>query len=151
MEPPRQHVLQKAPEQFEGFQVHVPPRLRGGLSGDRFDGLEMEEVLMGLLGAELIGRTIEMFTELPDTGEVGLLVAGPDGQELQVLGEGMEGGVALTGFASLVRPQTLIPSSGAFRVWRLPTRHPLWSCSASAASHFYSDHDRRGDRWRDTI
>jgi hypothetical protein len=39
---------------------------------------------------ELIGGTGEELTELADAGVVGLLGAGPDRQELQVLGEGIE-------------------------------------------------------------
>jgi hypothetical protein len=50
----------------------------------------MDEVLAKLLGAELIGRLLEVFAELADAGVVSLLGAGPDGQELQVVGEGME-------------------------------------------------------------
>jgi len=73
------------PEEFEGAEG-----LGGGLPGDPLDGLEMNEVLAELLGADLIGRTIEMFTQLPDTGEIGLLGAGTDGQKLQVGGEGIE-------------------------------------------------------------
>jgi hypothetical protein len=50
----------------------------------------VQEVLAELLGTDLIGRTLKMFAELADAGVVGLLGAGPDGQELQVVGEGME-------------------------------------------------------------
>ena len=50
----------------------------------------MNEVLAELLGADLIGRTGEELTELTDTGVVGLFGAGTDGQELQVVGEGIE-------------------------------------------------------------
>lgn len=73
------------PEEFDGAEG-----LGGGLPGDLLDGLEMKEVLAELLGADLIGRAIEVLAQLPDTGEVGLLGAGTDGQELQVVGEGME-------------------------------------------------------------
>jgi hypothetical protein len=81
------------PGAAEGFLPEELDRaegLDGGLPGDLLDGLEMNEVLAKLLGADLIGRTIEMFTELTDAGVVGLLGAGTDGQELQVLGEGIE-------------------------------------------------------------
>jgi hypothetical protein len=50
----------------------------------------VQEVLAELLGTDLIGGTGEKLTELADAGVVGLLGAGPDGQELQVVGEGME-------------------------------------------------------------
>jgi hypothetical protein len=50
----------------------------------------MDEVLAKLLGAELIGRTVEMFAELADAGVVGLLSARTDRQELQVVGEGIK-------------------------------------------------------------
>jgi hypothetical protein len=50
----------------------------------------VNEVLAKLLGAELIGGTGEELTELADAGVVGLLGAGPDGQELQVVGEGIK-------------------------------------------------------------
>jgi hypothetical protein len=64
--------------------------LGGGLPGDLLDGLEMNEVLAELLGADLIGRTVEVFAELSNAGVVGLFGAGTDGQELQVVGEGIE-------------------------------------------------------------
>jgi hypothetical protein len=73
------------PEEFDRAE-----RLGGGLPGDLLDGLEVNEVLAKLLGADLIGGTGEELTELADAGVVGLLGAGPDGQELQVVGEGME-------------------------------------------------------------
>jgi hypothetical protein len=50
----------------------------------------MDEVLAKLLGAELIGGTIEVLAQLADASEVGRFGAGPDGQELQVVGEGIK-------------------------------------------------------------
>jgi hypothetical protein len=73
------------PEEFDRAE-----RLGGGLPGDLLDGLEVNEVLAKLLGAELIGGTIEVLAQLADAGVVGLLGAGTDRQELQVVGEGIK-------------------------------------------------------------
>ena len=73
------------PEKFDGAE-----RLRGGLTGDLLDGLEMEEVLAELFGADLIGGAVEELTELADAGVVSLFGAGTDGQQRQVVGEGIE-------------------------------------------------------------
>jgi len=76
------------PEEFDGAEG-----LGGGLAGDLLDGFEMNEVLAELLGRDLIGGLGEELTKLPDTGEVGLLGAQTDRQELQVLREGIKDGV----------------------------------------------------------
>jgi hypothetical protein len=65
-------------------------RLGGGLPGDLLDALEVNEVLAEVFGADLIRRAIEVLAQLADAGEVGRFGAVPDGQELQVVGEGME-------------------------------------------------------------
>lgn len=101
------------PEQLEGAEG-----LGGSLPGDPLDGLEMNEVLAELLGTDLIGRTIEVLAQLPDTGEVGLLGAGPDGQQLQVVGEGIEDCVGDGLFLCMVVLNQLLLSvvSGAARM-----------------------------------
>jgi hypothetical protein len=76
--------------------------LGGSLTGDLLDGLEMDEVLAELLGADLIGGGGEELTELTDAGEVSLLGACADGQEFQVLGEGIKDGVGRTFFICMV-------------------------------------------------
>lgn len=84
------------PESLEGFlpeELDGAKGLGGGLAGNLLDGLEMEEVLAELLGADLIGRGVEVFAQLTNAGKVRLFGAGADGQELQVLGEGIKDGV----------------------------------------------------------
>jgi len=81
------------PEEFDGAE-----RLGGSLAGDLLDGLEMDEVLAELLGGDLVGGNVEMLAELADAGEVSLFSAGTDGQELQILGEGIKDGVRGTFF-----------------------------------------------------
>jgi hypothetical protein len=85
------------PEEFDGAE-----RLGGSLTGDLLDGLEMDEVLAELLGADLIGGGGEELTELADAGVVSLFGAGADGQQLQVLGEGVKDGVRGTFFICMV-------------------------------------------------
>jgi hypothetical protein len=62
----------------------------------------MNEVLAKLLGVDLIGRTIEVFAQLADAGEVSCFGAGTDGQERQVLGEGIKDCVRGGFFLSMV-------------------------------------------------
>ena len=64
--------------------------LGGSLTGDLLDGLEMNEVLAELFGTDLIGGAVEELTELADAGVVSLFGAGTDGQQRQVVGEGIE-------------------------------------------------------------
>jgi hypothetical protein len=81
------------PEQFDGADG-----LGGGLPGDLLDRLEVDEVLAQLLGGDPVGGLAEELGELADAGEVGRFGAGPDGQERQILGEGIKDGVGGTFF-----------------------------------------------------
>ena len=63
--------------------------LGGGLTGDFLDRLEVDEVLADLFGAEQIGRLTVVVAELNDTGVVSFLGEGTQGQERQVIGEGV--------------------------------------------------------------
>jgi hypothetical protein len=47
----------------------------------------VEEVLAQFLRADRFGRLAEVLGELADAGQVSLLAAGQQGQELQVFGE----------------------------------------------------------------
>jgi len=85
------------PEELDGAEG-----LGGGLAGDLLDGLEMEEVLAELFGANLVGRSVEVFAQLTNAGEVSLFGAGADGQELQILGEGIKDGVRGSFFICMV-------------------------------------------------
>jgi hypothetical protein len=65
------------PEELEGAD-----ELRGCLTGDLLDRLEVNAVLADLLEGEQLGRAVVVLTELADTGVVGLFGAGADRQEL---------------------------------------------------------------------
>ncbi len=52
-------------------------------------GLEMNAVLAELLGGNQIGRFGIELTELAEAGKIGVFDAGADGQELEVVGEGI--------------------------------------------------------------
>lgn len=61
--------------------------LGGGLAGDFLDALEMDEILAQLLRADEFRGEVEMLGPLADTGQVSLLGARGNGQELEVFGE----------------------------------------------------------------
>ena len=61
----------------------------GGLTRDLLNRLEMDEVLAELFGGQLIGGLAEMFAEVANTGVVSFLGAGAQGQEREVVGEGV--------------------------------------------------------------
>lgn len=71
------------PEEFESADG-----LRAGLAGDLFMRLEMNAILANFLGGDQVGRFGVELTELANAGEVSLLRARADGQELEVIGEG---------------------------------------------------------------
>lgn len=79
------------PGAFEGFfpeDLDGADGLGAGLAGDFLVGFEMDEVLADLFsGDELRGEAVEL-AQLADAGVIGLLGAGADGQELEVIGEG---------------------------------------------------------------
>jgi hypothetical protein len=81
------------PKHLDGAQG-----LGAGLAGDLLVGLEMNEVLANLLDGDLFGRALIKLAEMPDTSQVGLLGAGLEGQELQIIGEGIQAGVRGTFF-----------------------------------------------------
>ena len=70
------------PEHLEGADG-----LSGGGTTEATLGLEVEEVLAQLLGHDLLGGFVEVLCELADAGEVGLLGAGQEGEQAQVVGE----------------------------------------------------------------
>jgi len=80
------------PDAFEGL---LPEALEGaddlgaGLAGDFLFGLEMDAVLAELLGGNQVGRFGIELTELPEAGKIGLFGAGADGEEFEVVGEGI--------------------------------------------------------------
>ena len=71
------------PKQFDGAKS-----LGGGLAGDFLDALEMDEILAQLLGRDEVGGGVEMLGPLTNTGQVSLLGARGNGQELEILGKG---------------------------------------------------------------
>jgi hypothetical protein len=72
------------PEQFDGTDG-----LRAGLAGDLLVGLEMDAILADLFGAKQLGGFGVKLTELADARVIGLFGACPDGQKLEVVGEGI--------------------------------------------------------------
>lgn len=71
------------PEELDGANG-----LGAGLPGDLLVRLEVNAVLADVLWSKEIGRLIVELADLAETGEIGLLGAGTDGQELKVVAEG---------------------------------------------------------------
>lgn len=114
------------PDAFEGFfpeELEGADDLGGSLAGDFLYGLEMDAVLAELLGGNQIGRFGIELTELTEAGKIGLLGAGADGEESEVIGEGIEAGVRGTFFICMGRfgKRTLMCGS---RVRLKPARDP---------------------------
>ena len=72
------------PKQFDGADG-----LGAGLAGDLLVGLEMDAILADLFGAKQLGGLVVKLTELADARVISLLGARADGQELQVVSEGI--------------------------------------------------------------
>ena len=80
------------PDAFEGLfpeELEGADDLGGSLAGDFLYGLEMDAVLAELLGRNQVGRFGIELTELPEAGKIGLFGAGAEGEELEVVGEGI--------------------------------------------------------------
>ena len=80
------------PLAFEGFlpeDLDGADGLRAGLAGDLLVDLEMDAILTNLLGGDQVGGFAQELAELSDTGVVSLFGALTDGQELEVVGEGI--------------------------------------------------------------
>ena len=72
------------PEQFDGADG-----LRAGLAGDLLVGLEMDAILADLFGAKQLRGFGVILTELADARVISRFGAWADGQELQVVSEGI--------------------------------------------------------------
>ena len=72
------------PEQFEGADG-----LGAGLAGDLFMGLEVDAILAEVFGREQVGGFAVELADLAHAGVIGLLGARADGQEFEVVGEGV--------------------------------------------------------------
>jgi hypothetical protein len=59
------------------------------LAGDLLVGLEMDAILADLFGAKQLGGFSVKLTELADARVIGLFGAWADGQELQIVSEGI--------------------------------------------------------------
>lgn len=70
------------PEEFDGAEG-----LGAGLAGDFLDALEMDEILTELFRGDQVGGLGVELTQLTDTGEVSLLGARLDTEQLQVIGK----------------------------------------------------------------
>jgi len=77
-EPPQAFL----PKEFDGAKG-----LGRSLAGDFLDALEMNEVLAQLLGRDQVRSGLEILSPLANTGQVSLLGARGNREELQVLGE----------------------------------------------------------------
>jgi len=73
------------PEQLDGAEG-----LRGGGTGETTLGLEVDEVLTQVLGLKPIRGATEVLGQLAQTGPVGALAAGLEGQEREVVGEALQ-------------------------------------------------------------
>jgi hypothetical protein len=73
------------PEELDGAQG-----LRGSLAGEAPFGLEIDEILTELFGADLIGGALKVLGQVTDAGPVTLLAAGQEWQQGQVLGEAVQ-------------------------------------------------------------
>ena len=81
------------PDALEGFlpeELDGAQGLRGSLAGEAPLGLEIDEILTELFGADLIGGAVKVFGQVTDAGPVTLLAAGQEGQQGQVLGEAVQ-------------------------------------------------------------
>ena len=58
------------------------------MAGNFLDALQMDEILAQLFGIDQVWSDLEILGPLADTGQVSLLGARGDGQELKVFGEG---------------------------------------------------------------
>ncbi len=79
------------PRTVEGlFPEHLDGAdgLRAGLAGNFLMLFEMDAVLAEVFGREQVGGLVVMLTQLAKAGVVGLLGAGTDGQEFQIIGKG---------------------------------------------------------------
>jgi hypothetical protein len=96
------------PEQLEGADG-----LGAGLAGDPLFRLEMEAILAEVLGRKQVGRLAVILADLPDAGVIGLLGARADGQQLQVIGEGIQDCVGRTFFICIMMSVDLFVDRGA--------------------------------------
>jgi hypothetical protein len=72
------------PKQFDGADG-----LSAGLAGNFLGGFEMNAILANLFRRDQIGRLAAELTELADAGVISLFGARADGQEFQIVGEGI--------------------------------------------------------------
>ena len=75
-------------ESFFPKELEGADGLSAGLAGDLLVRFEVDAILAELFGGDQIGGFAVELTELADTGVVGFLGAGTDGQELEIIGEG---------------------------------------------------------------
>jgi len=84
-----QFVRPGAPEGFFPEQFDGADGLSAGLAGDLLVGLEMDAILADLFGAKQLGGFGVKLTELADARVIGRFGPWADGQELEVVGEGI--------------------------------------------------------------
>ena len=81
------------PEEFDRAQG-----LGGALAGKAPLGFEMDEILAEFLGADQVGRAVEVLGELAHTSPVTLLAAGLEWQQGQIVGKAVQDCVGGTFF-----------------------------------------------------
>jgi hypothetical protein len=77
--------------------------LGAGLAGDPLFRLEMDAILAEVLGRKQIRGLAVILADLADAGVIGLFGARADGQQLQVIGEGIQDCVGGTFFICIMR------------------------------------------------
>jgi len=83
----------RGPGPLEGFlpeELDGAEGLGGGLAGELPNRLEVQEVVAEIFRRELVGGAVEMLAQLADAGPVGLLRAGLEGQQAEVVGEAVQ-------------------------------------------------------------
>ena len=76
-----------SPQAFLPKQFNGAKGLGGSLAGNLLDALQIDEILAQLLGADQVWSDLEILSPLANTGQISLLSARGNGQELQILGE----------------------------------------------------------------
>src|ERR1019366_10573204 len=68
----------------------ISERLSGTLAGEAPLGLEINEILTELFGADQVGRPLKVFGQVAHTGPVTLLAAGLERQQGQIFGKAVQ-------------------------------------------------------------
>ena len=100
------------PEEFDRAQS-----LSGSLAGKAPLGLEVDEILTELFGADLIGGAVKVFGQVAHAGPVTLLAAGLERQQGQIFGEAVQDCVGGT-FFICIDLQVIVDGLPCVSAWR---------------------------------